>query len=116
MINPRINTPSWKKTQDRSTARKLRYGRRFWSDALVLVVMVVGTTHAKTQQEPAHWDNLSNMPVGVFGAAVSRSGPLVVVTGGITQLGAASHWVQVNGRPPAPLKEEPRDSGLPRRR
>lgn len=68
---------------------------RRWSVALVLVGVAVGAVQAKPQQEPARWQPLTNMPVGVFGAAVSQSGPLVVVSGGITQLGTASHWVQV---------------------
>ena len=47
------------------------------------------------QQQPLQWQRLADMPLGVFDAGLSVSGDRIVITGGITQAGAASKLVQV---------------------
>ena len=67
--------------------------RPFLWSTFVLMFFFVAVAFA--ERSKSQWESLPDMPLGVFNAAVSQVGPLVVITGGINQGGMASDIVQV---------------------
>lgn len=61
----------------------------------VSVLLALALRAAADEPTPLRWERLAPMPVGVFDAAISRSGDAAVVSGGIDQIGQALGWAQV---------------------
>lgn len=62
---------------------------------IMIALLLAVTSWAQTHPSSLQWEHLPAMPAGVFDAAISQSGQVVVITGGITQAGTTSDLVQL---------------------
>ena len=70
--------------------------RLLWLTLLIAMGVWVFLRYFPSKTEPPiGWRRLPNLPVGVMAAAVSQVDNLVVISGGITQLGLTTNLIQV---------------------